>query len=96
MRMPIPFATAIAYAVTAYLTTGLVFVALVLPRLVLRLDDGLRGAPVTVRALIAPGLVLLWPLFLARLVTRAAPGEERNAHRQAVHGHGRGDEERRS
>jgi hypothetical protein len=68
-------------------------VAAILLRLVVRLDEGLRDAPVSVRLLIAPGLLLLWPLFACRLVTGAQPPVERNAHREAARAacdHGRG------
>jgi hypothetical protein len=82
--MSVLLATWIVDAATAYLVTGAVFVAIVLPRLVVRLDDGLRDAHVTVRLLIAPGLLLLWPLFVVRLVSGGHPPDERNAHRRAA------------
>lgn len=82
--MPLLVAQWIANLVTAYLFAGVLFVLVVLPRLVVRLDDGLRDAPSSVRLLIAPGLALLWPLFLLRLVTGSHPPTERNAHRRAA------------
>lgn len=87
--MPIVVAQWFADLITAYLIAGGFFVLAIQPRWLVRLDDGLRGAPWTVRLLIAPGLALLWPLFLARLATGAHPPTERNAHRRAAGAGGR-------
>jgi hypothetical protein len=56
-------AALLAAIVEAYLVVGLVFALAVLPRRILRIDRGLVGAPVTVRLLLAPGTILLWPLL---------------------------------
>jgi hypothetical protein len=79
--MPFPFAPLVVSLATAYAACGAAFVLVVLPRLILRLDPGLRGASVAVRLLIAPGLAALWPVFAWRLLTGSAPPVERNAHR---------------
>lgn len=79
--MPLYVAQLLVTAVTTYAACGIAFVLLVLPRLVLRLDAGLHGAPMSVRLLLAPGLAALWPLFVWRLLTASAPPTERNAHR---------------
>jgi hypothetical protein len=80
--MPQSLAQPLVTALTTYAVCGLAFVLLVLPRLVLRLDAGLHGAPVSVRLLLAPGLAALWPLFVWRLLTASPPPPERNAHRE--------------
>ncbi len=82
--MPLSVAQWIADLITGYVLAGLLFVLVILPRLVLRLDEGLHGASPAVRLLIAPGLVLLWPVFLVRLLTGASPPVERNAHRRVA------------
>ncbi len=82
--MPEPIATLLVDLATLHVACGSAFVAVVLPRLVVRLDPGLREAPWTVRLLIAPGLVALWPLFAWRLATGRGPSVERNAHRVAA------------
>jgi hypothetical protein len=79
--MTVPFAQLVVRLSSAYAPCGAVFVLIVLPRLVLRLDPGLRAASVAVRLLIAPGLGALWPLFAWRLLAASAPPIERTAHR---------------
>jgi len=67
-----------------YAGAGLLFAILFLPRGILRLDERLRGSPRTVRLLILPGVVALWPLFAWRWLTHAPEPIERNAHRTAA------------
>ena len=65
----------------AYAVAGLGFAMLFLPRAVARLDTRVAGAPKTLRLLILPGVVALWPLFAWRWITRAGEPIERNPHR---------------
>jgi hypothetical protein len=77
-------ARAVATSIEAYLAAGALFAVAFLPRGVLAIDDGLRGSPVTVRVLLAPGMMLLWPIFLRRWMTGRGAPAERNAHRRAA------------
>ena len=79
-------ARVLATSAEAYLTAGLLFALVFLPRGVLTIDDGLRHSPVMVRVLLVPGMVLLWPIFLRRWITGRAVPAERNAHRSAAIG----------
>jgi hypothetical protein len=82
--MPLHVAQLLVTSATTYAACGVVFVLLVLPRLVLRLDAGLHAAPMSVRLLLAPGLAALWPLFVWRLLAGSTPPTERNPHRDSA------------
>jgi hypothetical protein len=77
-------ARAVATSVEAYLGAGAVFALAFLPRGVLAIDDGLRASPPTVRLLLVPGMMLLWPVFLRRWISGRGAPVERNAHRDAA------------
>lgn len=65
-----------------YAVVGAAFALWFLWRRVDRVDPRARGAGAGFRALIAPGVVLVWPLLFWRLVTGSTgPPEEWNAHR---------------
>lgn len=64
--MPLPAAQVVAVVVETYLAAGLAFALLFLPRAAIRVDPGLGRSPVTVRLLLAPGVVLLWPVLARR------------------------------
>jgi len=63
-------------AFEAYVLVGVAFALMFLPRGVTRLDPRVAGAPKTLRLLILPGIVALWPLFAWRWIA----GED-NPHR---------------
>jgi hypothetical protein len=77
-------ATALVTVCTAYALAGVAFAAWFVPRRAATSDPGLAGAGLTVRLLITPGIVLLWPVFVRRLLAATAAPTERNAHRQAA------------
>ena len=79
--MPLEIAQVIVGAFEAYALAGVGFVMLFLPRAVARLDPRVAGAPKTLRLLILPGVVALWPLFAWRWITSAGEPIERNPHR---------------
>ena len=72
-------------AVTGYLTCGAVFAVLFVWRWVGYVDPAaVQGTP-GFRILIAPGVAIVWPLFVVRLLRRAnEPPDEWTAHRAAV------------
>ena len=53
--------------VGAYATVGVVVTLVLMLGALKRLDPLAAAAPLRVKALIAPGLIALWPLVLARL-----------------------------
>jgi hypothetical protein len=67
--------------VEAYAVVGVVFALMFLPRGVTRLDPRVAGAPKTLRFLILPGIVALWPLFARRWIAGAHEPIEDNPHR---------------
>jgi hypothetical protein len=68
-----------------YAAFGAVFASLFLWRWVGRLDPAAAHATWGFRALVFPGVVMLWPLFLARRWRGAsAPPDEWTAHRAAA------------
>ena len=77
-------AKTIAVSVEMYLAAGVLFAATFLPRGVLTIDEGLRASPVGVRVLLAPGMMLLWPIFLRRWIAGTPAPAEQNAHRLAA------------
>jgi hypothetical protein len=79
--VPVEIAQFIVAAFEAYAVAGVGFALMFLPRAVARLDPGVAGAPKTLRLLILPGVVALWPLFAWRWMTGAREPIERNPHR---------------
>jgi hypothetical protein len=79
--VPLQIAQFVVSAFEAYALAGVGFALLFLPRAVARLDPRVAGAPKTLRLLILPGIVALWPLFAWRGITRAPEPIEHNAHR---------------
>ena len=79
--MPLEIAQFVVAAFEAYAFAGVGFALMFLPRAVARLDPRVAGAPKTLRLLILPGVVALWPLFAWRWMTGAHEPIERNPHR---------------
>jgi hypothetical protein len=67
--------TAILQGVALYAAAGAVFAVLFLLFALPRIDSGAKGAGLTFRLLILPGLIALWPLMLIRWVTSGQPHE---------------------
>jgi hypothetical protein len=74
-------AEAVVGVFEAYVLAGVAFALMFLPRGVTRLDPRVAGAPKTLRLLILPGVVALWPLFAWRWTTGAHQPIEDNPHR---------------
>ncbi len=79
--MPPEIARLIVAVFELYAVAGLAFAVVFLPRAVARLDPRIAEAPKTVRLLILPGIVALWPIFASRWITGAHEPIERNPHR---------------
>ena len=79
--MPLEIAQFVVAAFEAYAFAGVGFATMFLPRAVARLDPRVAGAPKTLRLLMLPGVVALWPLFAWRWMTGAHEPIERNPHR---------------
>src|SRR5436309_9826912 len=79
--MPLEFAQFVIGAFEAYALTGVGFALLFLPLGVTRFDPRVAGAPKTLRLLILPGIVALWPLFAWRWIAGAHEPIEDNPHR---------------
>ena len=79
--MPLEIAQVVVAAFEAYALAGVGFALIFLPRAVARLDPRVVGAPKTLRLLILPGIVALWPLFAWRWITGAHEPIENNPHR---------------
>jgi hypothetical protein len=79
--VPLAIAQFVVAAFEAYAFAGVGFALMFVPRAVARLDPRVAGAPKTLRLLILPGVVALWPLFGWRWMTGAHEPVERNPHR---------------
>ena len=79
--MPLEIAQFVVAAFEAYAFAGVGFALMFLPRAVARLDPRVAGAPKTLRLLILPGVVVLWPLFAWRWMTGAHEPTERTPYR---------------
>lgn len=77
-------ARVIATLIELYLGAGVLFALAFLPRGVVTIDEGLRRSPIAVRVLLAPGMTLLWPIFLRRWIAGTSAPVETNAHRRAA------------
>jgi hypothetical protein len=74
-------AKAIVAVFEAYVLTGVAFALMFLPRGVTRIDPRVAAAPKTLRLLILPGIVALWPLFAWRWIAGTPEPLEENPHR---------------
>ena len=79
--LPLEVAQVVANAFEAYIVSGLIFALVFLPRGVVRLDPRMASAPRSLRLLILPGVVALWPLLVWRWVSGRPESIERNPHR---------------
>jgi hypothetical protein len=86
--VPLEIAEVVVAAFEAYALAGAVFALIFLPRAVSRLDPRVAGAPKTLRLLILPGIVALWPLFASRWIAGASEPIETNPHRAKARGAG--------
>ena len=82
--MTLEIAQAIVAAFEAYVLAGVIFALLFLPRAVVRIDPRVAGSPRTLRLLILPGVVALWPLLAWRWIAGAPEPIETNPHRSKV------------
>ena len=83
--MPHTLATAIVTTVTVYLAIGVVLAPAIAFWGVRRIDAAAREGTLGFQFLIMPGIAILWPLLLIRVLRRRGqPPEERNAHRDAA------------
>lgn len=82
--MPLELAQVVVAVFEAYALTGTGFALMFLPRAVARLDPRVAAAPKTLRLLILPGIVALWPVFARRWITGAHEPIENNSHRARV------------
>lgn len=79
--MPLEIAQVVVAAIEAYALAGVGFALIFLPRGIARLDPRVADAPKTLRLLILPGIVALWPLFAWRWIVGAHEPIEDNPHR---------------
>ena len=79
--MSLVIAQLVVGAFDTYVLVGVAFASMFLPRGVTRLDPRVAAAPKTLRLLILPGIVALWPLFAWRWIAGAREPIEDNPHR---------------
>lgn len=76
-------ATIIVWIAGAYLAVGAVTAAAALARGLGRIDPDAESATWGFRAMVFPGLVLLWPVILGRMRSgQLHPPEEKTAHKR--------------
>ncbi len=71
--MSLEAASALVSAISLYLGLGLGFGLLFVFALAGRIDHAAKGMPVQARLIILPGVMLLWPLMLAKAFTQKEP-----------------------
>ena len=71
--MSLELAGIIWQVIGAYLGVGLLFGLIFVSFLVGGLDPAAKGMKLSVRVLILPGVMLLWPLMLLKTVLRKGP-----------------------
>jgi hypothetical protein len=79
--MLLEIAQVIVGASEAYAIAGVLFALVFLSGPIARCDAGVAGAPKTLRVLLLPGIVALWPLFASRWIRGDSSPVERNPHR---------------
>lgn len=82
--MDLPLARVLVSVAGVYAALGALFALPFILRGVQRLDPQAQGGSWGFRLIILPASAALWPLLALRLLRRAGPPEERNAHRDAV------------
>ncbi len=82
--MDLSLARVLVSVAGAYAALGALFALPFVLRGVQRLDPQAQGGSWGFRLIILPASAALWPLLALRLLRRAGPREERNAHRDAV------------
>ncbi|MDH3639349.1 MAG: hypothetical protein OES09_12945 [Gammaproteobacteria bacterium] len=70
--------------VEGYLVLGLIFAVPFVLFLASRVDPSAKGSTWGFRVLVLPGVTLLWPLMLTRVLKRQERPVECNAHRLAA------------
>ena len=76
------FAAIVIATVQVYLLLGVVFAVVFVIFLAPRVDPGAADSSWGFRIMVIPGLTLLWPLMLHRVLRTQAPPVECNAHRR--------------
>ncbi len=66
----------ILWIAATYLSLGVLFAGVFVAYFLHRVDHAARGAPLTFRLLILPGVIALWPLLLVRCVRPITDGAE--------------------
>jgi hypothetical protein len=84
--MPLAIAQLVVAVFEAYAAAGLGFALIFLPRGIVKVDPRVIGAPVTLRLVILPGIVALWPLFAWRWIAGAREPIEHTPHRAKARG----------
>ena len=79
--MPLAVAQLAVTLVELYVVAGVLFALVFLWRGIHVVDHRVVGAPFSMRVLILPGLVALWPVFARRWVSGAGEPVERTPHR---------------
>ena len=74
--MTVELAGQIWLVIGAYLGIGLLFGILFVSAFVGGLDPAAKGMKFSVRLLILPGVMLLWPLMLLKTLLRKGPPEQ--------------------
>jgi hypothetical protein len=77
-------ATALVATSAVYLAIGILLAPAMAFRGVSRIDPAAREGTRGFRFLIMPGMALLWPLMVVRILRGGPPPEEHNAHRDAA------------
>jgi hypothetical protein len=76
--MSLGAAGVVATLLEGYVAAGLIFATVFLPRGIVRVDPRIGRSPLTVRLLLGPGVVALWPamaLLWRRAAARPVPAE---------------------
>ena len=71
----------LVWIVQGYLALGVVLSVLLALFFLHRIDPAAQGSTWGFRIIVIPGMVLLWPLLLWRLVRKQSAPTELNAHR---------------
>ena len=82
--MDVTLARALVWSLGTWLGLGAIFAVPFVIRGVDRLDPDAHGSGWGFRLILLPGVAALWPLLAWRLIRRAGPPEEHNAHRDAA------------
>lgn len=76
------FLNILVWLVTGYIVVGIILASILSFTQIHKIDPAARRASLGFRLIVLPGLAMLWPLIVLRVVRGASPPTEKTAHKK--------------